>query len=185
MSSEKQQIRFCTTGDGVRYDERGRGLPDWNVTELSFEARVRDLETVVDAVGVERFPLPGVLQGGPIAIACAVRHPSLVILLALVPDGEDVDRASRLDFEQRYVSRGAKRNDELSEEWIVGERLAARERRVAQELHCPFDCLQSAFCRGHVLIEQEVIEPQQIVFGLRRKANLEAFHRTMPRVASP
>jgi pimeloyl-ACP methyl ester carboxylesterase len=96
----EQQIRFCTTDDGVRlayaqtgkgpplvkvsnwlshlerdwgrpvwrhwlaelsrdhtfirYDERGCGLSDWDVPELSFEAWVRDLETVVDAVGAER-----------------------------------------------------------------------------------------------------------------------------------
>ena len=62
----------------VRYDERGCGLSDWNVPELSFEAWVRDLETVVDAVGIERFPLLGLSQGGPIAIAYAVRHPERV-----------------------------------------------------------------------------------------------------------
>jgi pimeloyl-ACP methyl ester carboxylesterase/DNA-binding CsgD family transcriptional regulator len=67
----------------VRYDERGCGLSDWDVPELSFEAWVRDLETVVDAVGVERFPLLGVSQGGPIAIAYAVRHPERVSHLIL------------------------------------------------------------------------------------------------------
>lgn len=125
----KQQIRFCTTADGVRlayatagegpplvkvaswmshlefdwtspvwrhwiselsrdhtylrYDERGCGLSDWEVPELSFEAWVRDLETVVDTVGVERFPLLGLSQGGPIAIAYAVRHPERVSHLIL------------------------------------------------------------------------------------------------------
>jgi pimeloyl-ACP methyl ester carboxylesterase/DNA-binding CsgD family transcriptional regulator len=62
----------------VRYDERGCGLSDWDVPELSFEAWVRDLETVVDAVGVEHFSLLGLSQGGPIAIAYAVRHPERV-----------------------------------------------------------------------------------------------------------
>ena len=32
----------------VRYDERGTGLSDREVTDFSFEAFVRDLETVVD-----------------------------------------------------------------------------------------------------------------------------------------
>ncbi len=45
----------------VRYDERGCGLSDWDVPDLSFEAWVGDLETVVDATGVDRFPL---LHGG-------------------------------------------------------------------------------------------------------------------------
>jgi len=67
----------------LRYDERGCGLSDWDVPELSFEAWVRDLETVVDAAGVERFSLLGLSQGGPIAIAYAVRHPERVSHLIL------------------------------------------------------------------------------------------------------
>jgi len=41
----------------VRYDERGSGLSDWEADDLSFEAWVNDLETVVDTLGLERFPL--------------------------------------------------------------------------------------------------------------------------------
>lgn len=67
----------------IRYDERGCGLSDWEVNDLSFEAWVRDLETVVDATGLERFPLLGLSQGGSIAIAYAVRHPEKVSHLIL------------------------------------------------------------------------------------------------------
>ncbi len=67
----------------VRYDERGCGLSDWDVPELSFEAWVRDLETVVDAVGAERFPLLGISQGASIAIAYTMRHPERVSHLIL------------------------------------------------------------------------------------------------------
>ena len=66
----------------IRYDERGFGLSDWN-SELSFEAWVRDLETVVDATGVDRFPLLGISQGASIAVAYAVRHPERVTHLIL------------------------------------------------------------------------------------------------------
>jgi pimeloyl-ACP methyl ester carboxylesterase/DNA-binding CsgD family transcriptional regulator len=62
----------------VRYDERGCGLSDWDCGELSFEAWVRDLETVVDALGLERFPLLGISQGASLAIAYTVRHPERV-----------------------------------------------------------------------------------------------------------
>jgi pimeloyl-ACP methyl ester carboxylesterase/DNA-binding winged helix-turn-helix (wHTH) protein len=125
-----QEIRFCTTADGVRlayatmgegpplvkaanwlshldydrdttvwrhwlaelsrrfrllrYDERGCGLSDWEVPDFSFEAWVRDLETVVDASGLDRFPLLGISQGGPVAIAYAVRHPERVTHLVLL-----------------------------------------------------------------------------------------------------
>jgi class 3 adenylate cyclase len=67
----------------IRYDERGNGLSDWNVDDISFEAFVRDLETVVDAAGLERFPLFGVSQGCSVSIAYAVRHPERVTHLVL------------------------------------------------------------------------------------------------------
>jgi len=67
----------------VRYDERGCGLSDWDVEELSLETWVADLETVVDAAGLERFPLLGLSQGGPVAITYASRHPERVTGLIL------------------------------------------------------------------------------------------------------
>ncbi len=68
----------------VRYDERGNGLSDWNVNDIGFEAFVRDLETVVDALGLERFPLLGISQGCAVSIAYAVRHPERVSGLILI-----------------------------------------------------------------------------------------------------
>ena len=67
----------------VRYDERGCGLSDHDVDDLSFETWVRDLETVVDAMGLERFPLLGLSQGCAVAITYAVRHPERVTQLVL------------------------------------------------------------------------------------------------------
>ena len=68
----------------VRYDERGNGLSDWDVEEISFAAFVRDLETVVDALGLERFPLLGMSQGCAVSIEYAVRHPNRVSALILI-----------------------------------------------------------------------------------------------------
>lgn len=68
----------------VRYDERGCGLSDHDVDEWSLEAFVDDLETVVDALGLERFPLLGLSQGGPVAMTYADRHPERVSHLILV-----------------------------------------------------------------------------------------------------
>lgn len=124
-----QQIRFCTTTDGVRlayalsgsgaplvkaghwltnierdwsspvwrhwmkflsaeytlvrYDERGSGLSDRGTPHLSLDDWVGDLETVIDAAGLERFDLLGISQGGPVAIAYAARHPERVSNLVL------------------------------------------------------------------------------------------------------
>ena len=67
----------------VRYDERGNGMSQRDVLDVSFDTWVRDLETVVDAAGLDRFPLLGISRGGPIAIAYAVKHPERVTHLVL------------------------------------------------------------------------------------------------------
>jgi pimeloyl-ACP methyl ester carboxylesterase/DNA-binding winged helix-turn-helix (wHTH) protein len=67
----------------IRYDERGNGLSDWDVKDISFEAMVRDLETVVDTLGLERFALLGISQGAAVSIAYAIRHPDRVSRLVL------------------------------------------------------------------------------------------------------
>jgi class 3 adenylate cyclase/pimeloyl-ACP methyl ester carboxylesterase len=67
----------------VRYDARGNGLSDWDVGEISFDAWVSDMETVVDAVGLDRFPLLGYSQGCAVSIAYAAKHPDRVSHLVL------------------------------------------------------------------------------------------------------
>ena len=67
----------------LRYDPRGCGLSDRSVQDVSFESWVRDLGAVVDEVGLDRFSLVGICQGGPIAIEFAARHPERVSHLVL------------------------------------------------------------------------------------------------------
>jgi serine/threonine-protein kinase len=76
----KELSRYHTL---VRYDERGCGLSGWNVEDFTLSAWVRDLEAVVDSLRLDRFPLFGMSQGGPIAIAYALRHPEKVSHLIL------------------------------------------------------------------------------------------------------
>lgn len=129
LSTTQQQIRFCTTPDGVqiayaatgqgpplvkaanylthiehdwhspvwrhwlqglseihrliRYDARGSGLSDWNVGTFTMEAWVRDLEAVVSAMNLDRFPLLGISQGAAVCVAFAVKHPERVSHLVL------------------------------------------------------------------------------------------------------
>jgi pimeloyl-ACP methyl ester carboxylesterase/DNA-binding CsgD family transcriptional regulator len=68
----------------VRYDERGCGMTDWNVGDVSFDRWVEDLEAVVDASEVRApFALLGISQGASVCIAYAVRHPERVSRLVL------------------------------------------------------------------------------------------------------
>lgn len=67
----------------VRYDARGNGLSDREVPDVAFDRFVDDLETVVDAAGIDRFALLGVSQGCAVSVAYAVRHPERVSHLVL------------------------------------------------------------------------------------------------------
>jgi len=81
----------------IRYDQRGSGLSDRSVKEISLDAWVQDLETIIDDAGLKQFPLLGFCQGGAIAIAYAVRHPERVSHLILYDSysrGNLVERAT-------------------------------------------------------------------------------------------
>jgi pimeloyl-ACP methyl ester carboxylesterase/DNA-binding CsgD family transcriptional regulator len=97
----------------IYYDERGSGLSDWNAEDVSFEAWVRDLEAVVDAAGLQRFPLFAMSQAGAVAVAYAARHP---------------DKVSRLIVHGAYARGWLKRN--LTEEQIEEEKLMIGLMRV-------------------------------------------------------
>jgi pimeloyl-ACP methyl ester carboxylesterase len=67
----------------IRYDERACGLSDWDVPDISFDAWVRDLEDLVDHLGLDRFRLLALSQAGAVAIAYAARHPERLSHLIL------------------------------------------------------------------------------------------------------
>lgn len=82
----------------IRFDERGCGMSDWDVADLSFDRRVRDLETVVEAAGVEEpFTLVGMSQGASVCVGYAVRNP---------------ERVSHMVLCGGYVRGALKRSDE-------------------------------------------------------------------------
>jgi pimeloyl-ACP methyl ester carboxylesterase/DNA-binding winged helix-turn-helix (wHTH) protein len=100
----------------VRYDERGCGMSDWDVQSFDFDDWVDDLELVVDAAGLDRFPLLGVSQGAAVAVAFAARHPERVTRLvlsgaygrgrALRASTEEERREAALDLEVARVGWG-------------------------------------------------------------------------------
>lgn len=108
----------------IRYDERGCGLSDWEVHNFGFDAWVDDLELVVDAVGLDRFPLLGISQGGAVAIAYAVRHPEKVshLILAGAYDRGRLARAAtaaereeaKVDLAVARVGRDSRKSSAVS-----------------------------------------------------------------------
>ena len=68
----------------IRYDHRGMGASDRDVEDLSLDGRVRDLEAVVAALGLQRFALAGVDIAAATAVAYAVKHQAHVSHLVLL-----------------------------------------------------------------------------------------------------
>ncbi len=118
----------------VRYDRRGSGLSEREVTDYSLDAHVLDLEAVVDRLGLESFALFAPAFLGLVAVAYASHHPervSRLILWCSLSRGSDNWRSSRAQ-----AFRAIRVTDwELYTESLVdlgmGLRLGEEERRAA------------------------------------------------------
>jgi len=67
----------------VRYDARGTGLSERHSLDFSMDARLCDLEAVVERLKLARFAIFGRLNGAPTAIAYTAGHPDRVSHLIL------------------------------------------------------------------------------------------------------
>lgn len=72
-----EQLRF------VQFDGRGTGRSQRDVTDLSLEGYLKDIDAVVDAAGVDTCVLLGFYGSASHAIAWAARHPDRVRGLVL------------------------------------------------------------------------------------------------------
>lgn len=124
----------------VRYDPRGNGLSQRDVTEISFERWVSDLETVVDAAGIERFALFGASQGAGIAIQYAVRHPERVTHL-IINGGfargnlfrDDPEKEAKLlELSRALVREGWGGSQETYRQWFTSQFIPGA---TAEEFH--------------------------------------------------
>ena len=89
----------------IRYDQRGCGMSDRDVTELEFERAATDLYAVVAAAQPEEpFILLGVSQGGAAAIRYAIANPGKVshlILYGAYAQGRAMQGNPQIEEEQR------------------------------------------------------------------------------------
>ena len=68
----------------ITYDKHGCGLSDRDRTDFSLESELLDVEALVDELGLERFYLMGMSEGGLAATAYAAKHPDRVDKLVLL-----------------------------------------------------------------------------------------------------
>jgi class 3 adenylate cyclase len=85
----------------VRFDKRGTGLSERDVSELSSdEDFISDLEAVVDELRLERFALYGLSGGGRLALHYYAKHPGRVSHLVFYganPKGSSDERRKQQD----------------------------------------------------------------------------------------
>jgi class 3 adenylate cyclase/pimeloyl-ACP methyl ester carboxylesterase len=86
----------------VRFDQRGNGLSDWDVKEISEDAMISDIATVADTARLEKFALLGISQGCAFSIRYAVEHPQRVTCLVLL-GGYLRGRLKRRDSDQKKL----------------------------------------------------------------------------------
>jgi DNA-binding CsgD family transcriptional regulator/pimeloyl-ACP methyl ester carboxylesterase len=82
----------------IRYDCRGAGLSDRDVSDYSLEAQAEDILAVANRLGLEQFALEGFAHSGGVAIHLAANHPERVshlVLWCCYPRGADFGRAPR------------------------------------------------------------------------------------------
>jgi len=86
MSDVRQTYEtVARLGTLVRYDHRGFGLSDRDVSHFSIEALLRDLQAVVDRLELKSFNLLAYSVSSPLAIAFAAWQPERVLKLVLWP----------------------------------------------------------------------------------------------------
>lgn len=90
----------------VRFDQRGNGLSDWDVEEISEDVMISDMATVADAMGLERFALLGISQGCAFSIRYAFENPDRVTCLVLL-GGFVRGRLMRRSADQEEMFRAA------------------------------------------------------------------------------
>jgi pimeloyl-ACP methyl ester carboxylesterase/DNA-binding CsgD family transcriptional regulator len=100
----------------IRYDSRGAGLSDRDVTDYSQDAKLRDIEAVVDYLGLKTFALLGFGHTGSAAIAYAARNPERVSRLVLwhsYAKTSEVTNISRIEAARSLIQRDWKVYTEL------------------------------------------------------------------------
>lgn len=86
------------------YDKHGCGLSERNRTEFTLESEVWPLEAVIDHLKLKRFALFGFSQGGPIAIAYAIKYPRRVSHLILYDSYARGEAITTEEFKKTFSS---------------------------------------------------------------------------------
>ena len=116
MSPSKVLSRLVEQVQVIRYDCRGMGMSQRDAIDFSPEAAERDLEAVLDRLGLDRFALYGNTVAGPVSFWYASRHP---------------DRVSALVY---WVGQSVRRSPEIMHRLGLIEPLAEQDWELYNEI---------------------------------------------------
>lgn len=126
----------------VRYDGRGTGLSQRDVTDFSMEAMLADLDAVVGQLGDEPVILLGVVNTCPVAITYAVQHPERVSHLVLwipIVDGSVQKANPMLESARRIVETDWMTFSETVAHGLLGWDQPEAARRYAELIRAGID----------------------------------------------
>ncbi|MGI9374348.1 MAG: alpha/beta fold hydrolase [Hyphomicrobiales bacterium] len=76
--------RLAQSNELVRFDQRGNGLSDWDVGEISENMMIKDMGAVADSAGLDKFAIFAISQGCSFSIRYAVENPDRVKCLVFL-----------------------------------------------------------------------------------------------------
>ena len=110
-----------------------------------------------------------------------------VVVLTLVTHGKNRDDVAALDLEEGYIPRRAERNDKLAQKRAaLAAGLPVTERGMLETGNGVADGFQRALRQRpvrHIALKNEVIQPNQVVFGFTCEADAERHFAAAVRLA--
>jgi len=165
---------FARDHQMVRFDARGLGLSDRQESERTLDAHIRDLEAVVDRLGLERFAIFAASYSGPMGIRYAARNP---------------DRVSRLILWCTHAFHGevvAKLPAQLNQQRVAVNQLAGvdRDLYIRTYLHRAVGWTEGDTANRFVDVAKQSIDPERFFENLANHAAFDA-REDLPNVRCP
>lgn len=135
-------LGLATRHELLRYDARGIGLSQRDA-QVSFEAFVQDLATVIDVAKFDRFILLGLSQGCAQAIAYAAAHPDRVSHLILYGGyargqfhrGEPERNRERIDLGCALIRNGWGSSEESHRQFFTSQFMPDADKKMQHSLN--------------------------------------------------